>query len=179
MADEDRRSDAELLAATPRDPDAFAVFYRRHVRMVLALVARRADPGDVGDLVAEVFATALVDRRRYDPARGPGGAWLAGIAHHKLADVARRGVLEARMCRRLGIRPPELLVEVGFERVVSASSELLAVLPVEQRRAVEARVLRDESYAQIAREERVSEQAVRKRVSRALSALRSRFEEQP
>ncbi len=67
MADEDLCTDAELLAATPGDPDAFAIFYRRYVQMVLALVARRAEPDDVGDVVAEVFATALVHRRRYDP----------------------------------------------------------------------------------------------------------------
>lgn len=176
MADADPRSDAELLAATPGDPDAFAIFYRRHVPMVLALVARRAGPGDVGDLVAEVFATALVYRRRYDPARESGGAWLAGIAHHKLADAARRGAVEARVCHRLGLRVPELdLVDVGLDHL--ASDELLAGLPAGQRRAVEARVLHDESYEQIAREESVSTEAVRKRVSRALSALRSRFPE--
>jgi RNA polymerase sigma factor (sigma-70 family) len=177
MTGEDSRSDAELLTATPGDADAFAVFYRRHVRMVLGMVSRRADPGEIGDLVAEVFATALVYRRRYDPARGGAGAWLAGIARHKLADAARRGAVDARISRRLGLRTPELdPVEVGLDRVVT--DELLAGLPAEQRRAVEARVLRNESYDQIAVDEAVSEQAVRKRVSRALSALRSRFEEE-
>jgi DNA-directed RNA polymerase specialized sigma24 family protein len=39
-------------------------------------------------------------------------------------------------------------------------------------------VLRDEPYQQIAVDEAVSEPTVRKRVSRALSALRSRFEEE-
>ncbi len=100
--------------------------------MVLALVARRAEPGDVGDLVAEVFVTALVYRRRFDPARGSGGAWLAGIAHKKLADAARRGAVEARMCRRLGVGVPELdpadlaLNRLGFDG-------LLAGLPAGQR----------------------------------------------
>jgi RNA polymerase sigma factor (sigma-70 family) len=175
MIDGDSRSDAELLAATPRDPDAFAVFYRRHVRMVLALVARRAEPAEVGDLVAEVFAAALVYRRRYDPARGSGGAWLAGIASHKLAEARRRGAVEARMCRRLSIQRPPL---DPLELDDRDAGELLAELPEEQRRAVEARVLHEKPYAQIAREELVSEQAVRKRVSRALRALRSRSQEQ-
>jgi RNA polymerase sigma factor (sigma-70 family) len=178
MTDGDRRSDAELLAETPRDPDAFAVFYRRHVRMVVAFVARRAEPGDVGDLVAEVFATALVHRRRYDPTRGAGGAWLTGIALHKVADASRRGAVHTQMCRRLSMRRPELdPVEIGLDRVTSG--ELLAGLPADQRRAVEARVLRDLPYEEIAREESVSAQVVRKRVSRALSALRSRFQEEP
>jgi RNA polymerase sigma factor (sigma-70 family) len=178
MADDDPRTDGELLAAVPADGDAFAVFYRRYVRMVMALVARRARPDDVGDLVADVFASALVYRRRYDPARGSGGAWLTGIAHNKLADASRRGAVEARMCRRLGVRVPELdPADIGLDRLVSG--EMLAALPAEQRRAVEARVLHEEPYEQIARDEAASEQAVRKRVSRALSALRSRFQEEP
>jgi DNA-directed RNA polymerase specialized sigma24 family protein len=90
VTDLDGRSDAELLALTPRDPDAFAAFYRRHARAVLVFLARRAAPSDVGDLTAEVFATALVSCRRYDPSRGAAGAWLAGIAMNKLADLTGR-----------------------------------------------------------------------------------------
>ena len=102
---------------------------------------------------------------------------MTGIARHKLADAARRGAVDARISRRLGLRTPEVdPAGVGLDRVVT--DELLAGLPAEQRRAVEARVLRDEPYEQIAVDEAVSEQAVRKRVSRALSALRSRFEEE-
>jgi RNA polymerase sigma-70 factor (ECF subfamily) len=172
----DSHSDAELLAATPRDPDAFAAFYRRHVRGVLAFVARHAERDDVGDLVAEVFATALVHRRRFDPARGNADAWLAGIARHKIADARRRGEVEARMCRRLMIRPPAArAAELQSDR----SAELLAALPAVQRRAVKARVLDEKRYAEIAREESVSEQVARKRVSRALVALRSHLREQP
>jgi DNA-directed RNA polymerase specialized sigma24 family protein len=87
--------DRELLAAVGSDPDAFAAFYRRHVRGVLAYVARQVGPDDVGDLVAEVFAAALVHRRRFDPSRGGAEAWLTGIARHKIYDARRRGVVEA------------------------------------------------------------------------------------
>jgi DNA-directed RNA polymerase specialized sigma24 family protein len=79
------------------------------------------------------------------------------------------------MCRRLGIRLP--VAEVG-EPQLDNGSELLAGLAPDQRRAVEARVLGDQSYAEIARRESVSEVVARKRVSRALAALRSRFEEE-
>ncbi len=170
----DLRSDAELLAAGPDDADAFAIFYRRHVGDVLALARRHARPDEAGDLVAEVFASALVHRRRFDPARGAAGAWLAGIARHKLADARRRGALDVRLTRRLGLHPPALAVdaEVDLE-----APELLEGLPLDQRRAVEDRVLADKPYVQVAREHAVSEPTVRKRVSRALSTLRARMEE--
>lgn len=169
-------TDAELLAAGPANPDAFAAFYRRHVPTVLALVGRRARrQADVGDLVAEVFATALVHRRRYDPKRGTAVAWLTGIALNKLADANRRGEVEARMCRRIGVRRPAVDA-AGFE--LDQGGEWLEDLPADQRRAVEARVLEDKTYEQIADEQAVSPQAVRKRVSRALSTLRSRFQEE-
>jgi RNA polymerase sigma factor (sigma-70 family) len=169
----DSRSDQELLRATPRDPDAFAAFYRRHVRAVIALAARRAGPDDVGDIVAEVFATALVHRRRYDPGRGSAGAWLTGIALNKLADARRRGAVQARMCERLMLERPPL---EGTQ--LDRPDDLVGVLPDDQRRAVSAHVLDDQSYRRIAAQERVSEQTVRKRVSRGLSALRDRLGEE-
>jgi RNA polymerase sigma-70 factor, ECF subfamily len=168
-------SDAELLALTSIDAEAFGVFYRRHSRTVLAFASRRAAPSDVGDLVAEVFATALVHCRRYDPARGAAGAWLIGIAGNLVANANRRGAVEARMCRRLGIRRPVLAeAEIELER----GDELLASLTPEQRAAVEARVLHDKDYAQIAVEQSVSPQVARKRVSRGLEALRARLKEE-
>lgn len=175
MRDGDLRDDRHLLASAGSDPDAFAAFYRRHVRALLAFVAHQVGANDAGDLVAEVFAAALVHRRRFDPARGSAQAWLIGIARHKVADARRRGVLEARMCRRLGIRLP---VQFAVELRLDEDAELLAELSDDQRRAVQARVIDGRSYAEIAQQESVSEQAVRKRVSRALAALRERFQEE-
>lgn len=177
MSEAPVRDDLQLLAAAGRDPDAFAAFYRRHVRAVLAYLTRQLGPGEAGDVAAEVFATALVHRRRFDPGRGNAEAWLMGIARHKVADARRRRAVEARMCRRLGIRLP---VEPDQpEPQLDAGDELLAGLSADQRRLVQARVLDDQSYAEIARRESVSEQTARKRVSRALAALRSRLQEEP
>jgi RNA polymerase sigma-70 factor (ECF subfamily) len=176
MVEVDNRSDHKLLSATPGDPEAFAVFYRRHVRTVMAFVARRAPLADVGDLVAEVFATALVHRRRFDPARGTGSAWLLGIAAHKIADANRRGAVEMKLYRRIGAHP--VRAELTEHELEDSGVELLDGLPDEQRRAVRARVLDDLPYSRIAYDEQVSAQVVRKRVSRALSTLRTRISEE-
>jgi DNA-directed RNA polymerase specialized sigma24 family protein len=73
--------DDALLVAAVDDPEAFAQFYRRHVRGVLAYFRRRAPDADTAaDLTAETFAAALEGRHRYAPARGPALGWLYGIA---------------------------------------------------------------------------------------------------
>jgi RNA polymerase sigma-70 factor (ECF subfamily) len=56
-------SDDALLERTREDPEAFGVFYERHVRAVIAfLKARGLDTEASLDLGAEVFAAALAER---------------------------------------------------------------------------------------------------------------------
>ena len=49
-------------------------------------------------------------------------------------------------------------------------------LPADQRDAVQARIVEERPYPEIARELRTSEMVVRKRVSRGLATLRERME---
>ena len=54
------RTDEELLAATPREPDAFAELYRRHAAPLTAYFLRRTrSPEIAADLTAETFAAAF------------------------------------------------------------------------------------------------------------------------
>src|SRR4051794_41839155 len=79
----------------PLDADAIADLYDQHARALLAFLARRAaDPEAAVDLLAETFAAAFKDRRRFrgdDPL-----PWLYGIARHQLAGYFRRGRVERR-----------------------------------------------------------------------------------
>src|SRR4051794_41268595 len=85
----------------PLDADAIADLYDQHARALLAFLARRAaDPEAAVDLLAETFAAAFKDRRRFrgdDPL-----PWLYGIARHQLAGYFRRGRVERRGLGRLG-----------------------------------------------------------------------------
>jgi RNA polymerase sigma factor (sigma-70 family) len=176
------RSDEELLAKTPTNADAFACFYRRYEVAMLAFFKRRVhDTETAADLTAEVFASALASAPRFRPADGPAAAWLFGIAHHKLVSSWRRGSVEDRARRRLGMAPIAL-TDDDLDRVDSLVEdldvgELLAGLPTDQRAAVQARILDERSYADIARELRCSSSVVRKRVSRGLARLRATVEE--
>jgi RNA polymerase sigma-70 factor (ECF subfamily) len=63
-------------------------------------------------------------------------------------------------------------LELVERQTISDMQIALNKLPEEQREAVERRVLQEDAYAAIAEQVGCSEQVVRKRVSRGLSALR-------
>jgi RNA polymerase sigma-70 factor (ECF subfamily) len=182
--DEDPRDDRELIAATAREPAAFGVFYRRNVSSLVAyFLDRTHNPELAADLSAETFAAALAASRRYRPGPEPAAAWLFAIARSKLADSYRRGRVEDRSRRRLGMQPiqfdddeidrVEELADAGRARLAA----LLHELPEEQRTAIEARIIDERDYADLANELECSEHVIRKRVSRGLATLRARLEE--
>jgi RNA polymerase sigma factor (sigma-70 family) len=185
MGGDDRRSDADLLAATGVEPEAFGAFYRRHVNAVLRyLMARTGRPDLAADLCAEVFAGALEGADGYDPERAPARAWLFAIAASRMVDSFRRGRVEDRARRRLGM-PARALTDRDLDRVEelvdlsrgSSAESLVADLPADQRGAVLARIVDERPYGDIAAELEVSEAVVRQRVSRGLAGLRARLGE--
>jgi RNA polymerase sigma factor (sigma-70 family) len=172
------RTDDELLAAG--DSESFAIFYRRHVEWVLGFLQRRTrDPELAADLASEVFAAALVARKRYKPRDGRANSWLFRIALNKLTDAQRRGWAEDRARRQLRMQPV-LPDDADLRRIEALGDEVEAMvyvreLPPEQRAAISAHVLHGRSYADIAGQLGVSEAVTRKRVSRGLAALRTRM----
>ena len=154
----DERSDDELLAATRSEPEAFAVFYRRHVGPLLGYFARRTRDAELAaDLTAETFAPALGGAHRHRPERGPAVAWLYGIARRQLTHAARRGAVEDRArrgsaCRRSRspMRRSSAWRRGRRRRSAAVLHEGLAAMPADQREAVLARVLDEREYADIA-----------------------------
>jgi len=117
--------DEAILTGLDGEPDAFAVFYRRHVAALLEHFASRThDRGLAADLCAETFATALDDAHRFDPARGLAVDWLYGIARRLLNEAGRRGAVKGRARRRLGLatlEPGDGFVEALEEELVEAA----------------------------------------------------------
>lgn len=175
-----RRDDDQLLAevrAGAAGP-AFAVFYERYERLVLAYFRRRVASSELAaDLSAETFAQALMSRRRYRSQIGASAApWLFGIAAHVLSRSVRRGSVEDAARRRLHMEPDavgdEQLAAIETLGDEAAAFATLASLPHEQRDAVWARIVDERDYPDIAADLQCSETVVRKRVSRGLAALR-------
>lgn len=181
----ERRSDTELLAAAlAGEGEAFGGFYRRHTRQVAAFhLGRTRDAQDAADLTAETFAAALEALDRFDPQRGEPVAWLFGIARNRLITAMRKGAVEQRARRRMGLERI-VLDDAGLERVEAAANgervrvelrEGFGALPPEQREAIALRVLFEHEYAEVAGAIGRSEDVARKRVSRGLTALRARL----
>jgi RNA polymerase sigma-70 factor (ECF subfamily) len=181
-------SDAALLHASRIDPLAFAEFYERYERPLLAYFGSRTrDPELTADLAAEVFASVLEHADRFDDRRRAGAnaaPWLFAIAHTTLLKSLRRGRVAADARRRIGMEP-FVLEDDAYARVEAASSiepelgDLLAALPEEQRVALLARIVEEREYGEIAAQLRCSELVIRKRVSRALTTLRSSISPRP
>lgn len=172
-------TDDELVLATRDDPEAFGVFYERHVDFVVALLTRSTG-GDVEaavDLTAEVFAAALAASRRYRPGEAPARAWLVAIARHKLADAHRSRGRERSARLRLGMPVREFSdaeierVELSIDRGDGGYLDGMAELPPDQREAITARVIEERDYADIAAASGASQATIRQRVSRGLTRL--------
>lgn len=176
----ERMSDEELLEAAAREPAAFAVLYDRYEELVVRFFLIRVGDAEVAaDLAAETFAAALAGARRFRRRKGLAVGWLVGIARNTLAMSRRRGRVEARARRRLGL-PPLVLTDELVERVEALggpASELVDRLPPDQRDAIRARVVDERDYDEIAKDLRCSEAVIRKRVSRGLATVRHQLEE--
>lgn len=180
----DMKTDRELLEdARGGCGESFELVYRRHHAVVLAFLARRVEqPELAADLMAETFATLLVlvrDSRRAVPPIPV--AWLLVTARNLLIDSRRRGTIDDRARRRLAMQPV-VIDDRDLERVEEISAEtdlmreLASRLEAEQLQALQARVLDEREYGEIAAELKCSESVVRKRVSRALGVLRRAME---
>jgi RNA polymerase sigma-70 factor (ECF subfamily) len=167
----------------PLDADDIARLYGTHAHALVTYFARRTfDAQAAAELMAETFASAVADRRRF---RGDdAGAWLYGIARHQLLQWYRRAGVERRALARLGLDPPGL-TDDEYERIEELSglaelrgrvAELLGALPGEHQLALRLRVVEERSYAEVAAALGVDEQAARARVSRALRCLAADLE---
>ena len=169
------------------EPEVFAAFYRAHAGPLTAYFLRRTRNAEVAaDLTAETFAAALDGVGRFDAAKGPAVGWLYGIARRQLMHATLKGRVEDRARRRLGMEPL-LLTDEALERVEALATadatartlhDLMDDLPAEQREAVQARVLEERDYAEIAVAARTSEATIRQRVSRGLARLRAGMREE-
>jgi RNA polymerase sigma-70 factor (ECF subfamily) len=163
------------------EPSEFDGLYRRESTGLVVFFTRRTLDAEVAlELTAETFAQAYLGfwrlRGGADEQRQ---AWLYTIARRQLSRYQRRGRVERRALRRLGLQTPVAheddlaLIEdrAGVAELRAALCGELRRLSAQQRRALELRIVQERSYAEVACALGISEIAARARVSRGLRAL--------
>jgi RNA polymerase sigma-70 factor (ECF subfamily) len=173
------RSDAVVIRRSWTTPEAFGAVFDRHVDELHRYVARRLGPELADDVVADVFAAAFQQRRRYDVGRDDARPWLYGIATNLVAGHRRS---EARRLRALAGQlrdeQPEGMADQVASRLSATArrAELTSVLgrlPRRQRDVVLLHAWADLTYTEIAEALDVPVGTVRSRLARARVTLRA------
>ncbi len=171
------RTDAELLAASIREPDAFTELFQRHWDDLYRFCLHRA--GSAGeDVAAESFRVAFDRRMRYDTRYLDARPWLFGIA----ANVLREHFRSARREEHKRARSAALdAASAGETDIGELERQLLGPhlaaalhgLPAGDRDALLLLAWADLDYEQIAQALDIPLGTVRSRIHRARRRLRA------
>lgn len=180
---DDLRCSAQMAAAQAGDRTAYEALLRDCVPLIKSIAGRQGVPPDRrDDVVQDVLLTVHRARHTYDPARSF-TAWLRVIAERRAIDLLRH-------LRRHGMR--EVHVPLAFEGYADESADptrgvdqtqasgrvnaALATLPLRQREAVEALVLKEQTLAEASAATRRTKVALKVNLHRGLKALRVKLE---
>ena len=170
------RTDQDLMLAVRAGDTAalHGLFVRHHRRLYGFLARMTGDHAAAEDLVQEVFLRLLHHRQRYE-GTGEFTSWLFRIARNLAHDHhrARRAMVPIEEAEQLrdGIEGPELALE--FEEDRAALEAAIASLPLQHREVLLLRGVEGLSNTEIAAVLGCSDGAVRVRIHRATTALRS------
>ena len=168
--------DVPLVAAARRgDRAAFGALYRRHARLVQAVLLARVAPDSVDDLLHDVFLVAMdrLGSLRDDAAFAP---WLATIARRRAADWRRR----RRDAVPLEESMPELATGPGpSEEAYDARVAIAAIqsLPEAYRETLMLRFVAGLTGPEIAARTGLSHGSVRVNLHRGVEMLRKKLGE--
>jgi RNA polymerase sigma factor (sigma-70 family) len=169
-------SDSQLLDAfaQARDQAAFAELVRRRIDFVYACALRQVggDAHRAADLTQDVFIA--VARKAAVLSRHPTLlGWLCTATRFAAVDLIRSE--QARKAREQAVSDmhlPSDQCQVDWTQIQPVLDSALAELPDPDRHAVLARFFDHQSFAAIAHDFGVTENAAQKRVDRALDKLR-------
>ncbi|BBC29556.1 hypothetical protein SGFS_008500 [Streptomyces graminofaciens] len=164
------------------DEASLAVAYRRWSALVHTLAWRSlGDAGEAEDVTQQVFLGVWRGRHGYRPERGAIGAWIVGIARHRIADAlsarTRRADLVASAGTALPLTGPGRDdPEAALDRVLLRTE--LARLPAPQQRVLRLTFYEDLTQTQIAERTGLPLGTVKSHTRRGLGRLRGRLGEE-
>jgi RNA polymerase sigma-70 factor (ECF subfamily) len=181
-------ADPQLIERARTDRAAFGELYDLYVARVYAFCwAYSATREQAEDLTAQTFERALAAIARYEARGVPFSAWLLRIAANLARDRAARSGREVPIQTPAGDEegdafaheadqeadPSPETVVARWERAAWLRA-LVATLPDDQRRVVELRYWREQSWQEVASALLRSEDAAKQLLRRALHTLASR-----
>jgi RNA polymerase sigma-70 factor (ECF subfamily) len=174
-------TDAELVAASIREPDAFTRLFERHWEALFRFCQSRA--GSAGeDIAAEAFRVAFDRRGRYDARYNDARPWLFGIATNLLRDHFRSARREEQKLTRSasldGLAQHDELNELERQMLGPQMARALQGLPAADRDALLLLAWADLDYEQIAQALDVPLGTVRSRIHRARQRVRDYLDTQ-
>jgi RNA polymerase sigma-70 factor (ECF subfamily) len=169
-------TDAEVIAASRDDPDAFAAIFERHFDAIFRYLRRRVGRTRAEELAAETFTQALAARHRFDTGRAGARPWLYGIAVNLLRHHYRSEERELRAYARSGV-DPLAANEPSLERadataIGPAVAAALAELAPVERETLLLYAWAELGYGEIATALDIPIGTVRSRLNRARTRLR-------
>lgn len=171
-------TDADLLSryAAAHDERAFRALVQRYLNLVYSVALRQV--GGDAHLAQDVAQRVFADLARKAPAlanRATLGGWL-----HRAAQFAASDLVRAERARRVREQEAELMQELSRDPNAADGGKLRPMLDVvinelgeNERDAVVLRFFEARSFAEIGATLRVTEDAARMRVERALEKLRT------
>ena len=176
----DVESDADVIAASLREPARFGVLFDRHATVVHRYLVRRLGPDHAEALVGDVFRIAFERRSAYDLERPTARPWLYGIATNLVAKQRRSEARRFRAVARLAAqRTPtsefadRVSVDVDAVAVWPRVVDAVTALPEPERDALILHVWEGLSYEDVAGALGVPIGTVRSRLHRARERLRA------
>jgi RNA polymerase sigma-70 factor (ECF subfamily) len=172
--------DAMLVdAARHGDRAAFGRLYERYARMVHGVLLAKVQPGEVDDLVQDVFMMAL---RRLSTLREAGsfGAWLAVIARNRANDYHRRSLSKDQ----LGDDPSDQDIGSGGstgdpEGQAATILDAVRSLPAAYRETLILRLAEGMTGPEIAARTGMTHGSVRVNLHRGMQQLRAKLGSNP
>lgn len=170
-------TDAQIIAASRRDPECFAEIFDRHwTRIHRYCLSRAGAAGE--DIAAETFRVALDGRGRFDGSHGDAAPWLFGIATNLLRRRVRNETRHTAALLRMHLREDADPADGALDRVEAAAlgprvAAALGELPPAFRDAVLLHAWGGLSYEEVAEATQVSIGTVRSRIHRARAYVRS------
>ena len=172
-------SDAGLVVAIGRyREDALAEAYRRHAGAVFALGRRvLSDVVAAEEVVQEVFLRLWSSPDKFDPGRGSLRSYLLAQSHGRAVDLLRsegsRRRREERQARQTAEAGYDLEREVWDLTVADRVKEVVAVLPRDERRAIELAYFGGHTYREVAALLGQPEGTVKSRIRAGLKRMRA------